>query len=84
MKDEEFIELETKRELYNKKKPVQDLRLSDFIPIVGMINRLERCPPEKYNLETSYRLINAGLTLYNLAIIPGTIVASGLVGLLSK
>ncbi|VVB82939.1 Uncharacterised protein [uncultured archaeon] len=55
-------------------------RLSDFIPIVGMVNHIERCAPEDYNNKISSRLVNAGLTLYNFTIISG---ATGLLKLLN-
>ena len=60
------------------------LKLSDFIPIVGMINHLERCPQEEYNNKISSRLTNAGLMLYNFAVIPDAVVVLGLLELLLK
>ena len=59
-------------------KEFYKLKGTDFIPLIGMINHLERCPQKEYNHKTSSRLTNAGLILYNFAIISGTIVASGL------
>ena len=64
----------------NMEKGFDKLRREDFIPIIGMINRLERCPDEEYNHKTSYRLTNAGLILYNFAVIAG---ATGLLKLLN-
>lgn len=84
MKDEEYIEMRIGENRKKVEKESYKLQLSDFIPIVGMINRLERCSQEDYDNKTSYRLINAGLALYNLVVIPGAVVASGLVELLSK
>ena len=66
------------------KEEFYKLRGTDFIPIIGIINHLERCPMEEYNNKISSRLTNAGLMLYNFAVIPGAVVASGLLELLLK
>jgi len=36
MKDEEFIEIEIKRTIYNSEKPIYKFGLKDFIPYVGL------------------------------------------------
>ncbi|VVB82938.1 Uncharacterised protein [uncultured archaeon] len=93
MNDEEYIEMETRKELYNKKKPVYALRGKDFIPFVGLRNYWKREKSElsvMNNLSNDYLnkclITESILSMYNGAIIGGTglLIAKGLVDLLSK
>jgi len=59
-------------------------RLTDFIPIVGMINHIERGSAEEYNYKISDKLVNAGLMMYHFACVPAMIVAESLLESLLK
>ena len=94
MNDEEYIEMETRRELHNKKKPVYALRKEDFIPIVGVKKYEERC--NRYLMDITNEWLQSKMTpkeallgLYNTVLIGGAVIGtgfavSGLVNLLSK
>ena len=86
MRDEEYIEMKIKED---RKKIGEDykLKLSDFIPIVGVINHLERYSKqveEKPEMENScykkYLTRGIALTAYNFAFLTG---AAGLLKLLN-
>lgn len=83
MNDEEYINMRLK-EGRQTEKPVYKLRASDFIPIVGMINRIERQYSEKEQPgldNEKYFIRNAALTAYNFAFLTGL---GGLAALLVK
>ncbi len=65
-------------------KEFYNIKLVDFIPLIGMVTHTTRCVPEEYNNKISDKLVNAGLMLYHLASIPIIIVAEGLLESLLK
>jgi hypothetical protein len=86
MEDEEHIEIKTKKEIYNKRKPVYALRKEDFIPIIGLYRHHKRCLRKSSLLELSSDwyasqcwIRDCELAIYNIAILAGTI--TGIVGL---
>ena len=96
MKDEEYIEMETKTGRYKERKPIYALRKEDFIPITGLKKFHERqkaeyfplknCSPTLFGLKDKFLdkedLKEVVLILYNTAVVGGTIM--GLAKLLVK
>ena len=88
MQDKKFIEIETRRERYNKRKPIYQFELKDFVPIIGLKNYWNNEEKKRsiLNLSSDYLTKclkkEAMLSVYNCAVIGGTF--SGLVELLSK
>jgi hypothetical protein len=88
MKDKEFIKLEQKRMPYIKQ--IYNLRVTDFIPIVGLNNHTKRCLDEMNNNPFSHATEDYAsqswardcvLIVYNISL--GIGVVSGLAGLIS-